>query len=252
MGLIGGSMQVRDKVVLITGGARGIGKETALLFAQKGAKVVICDAIDEGHELAEEIKRSGDQAVFVKVDVTKQEQVKRMVDTVVDKFGQIDVLVNNAGVLRDAQLLKLSEEDFDLVLDVNLKGVFNCTQAVAPVMCEQGKGKIINVASVVALYGNFGQTNYVASKAGVIGMTRVWARELGPKGISVNAVAPGFIATDMMGRVPDRVLDSIREKTPLGRLGEPRDVANVYLFLASDEADFINGAVICVDGGLVT
>ncbi|MBT9165579.1 MAG: 3-oxoacyl-(acyl-carrier-protein) reductase FabG [Chloroflexi bacterium] len=245
-------MQVRDKVVLITGGARGIGKETALLFAQKGAKVVICDAIDEGHELAEEIKRSGDQAVFVKVDVTKQEQVKRMVDTVVDKFGQIDVLVNNAGVLRDAQLLKLSEEDFDLVLDVNLKGVFNCTQAVAPVMCEQGKGKIINVASVVALYGNFGQTNYVASKAGVIGMTRVWARELGPKGISVNAVAPGFIATDMMGRVPDRVLDSIREKTPLGRLGEPRDVANVYLFLASDEADFINGAVICVDGGLVT
>ncbi len=214
--------------------------------------MVICDAIDEGHELAEEIKRSGDQAVFVKVDVTKQEQVKRMVDTVVDKFGQIDVLVNNAGVLRDAQLLKLSEEDFDLVLDVNLKGVFNCTQAVAPVMCEQGKGKIINVASVVALYGNFGQTNYVASKAGVIGMTRVWARELGPKGISVNAVAPGFIATDMMGRVPDRVLDSIREKTPLGRLGEPRDVANVYLFLASDEADFINGAVICVDGGLVT
>ncbi len=252
MGLIGGSMQIRDKVVLITGGARGIGKETALLFAQKGAKVVICDAIDEGHELAEEIKRSGDQAVFVKVDVTKQEQVKRMVDAVVDEFGRIDVLVNNAGVVRDAQLWKLSETDFDRVIDVNLKGVFNCAQAVAPVMCEQGRGKIINAASVVALYGNFGQTNYVASKAGVIGMTRVWARELGPKGISVNAVAPGFIATDMMGRVPDRVLDSIREKTPLGRLGEPRDVANVYLFLASDEADFINGAVICVDGGLVT
>ncbi|MBT9139719.1 MAG: 3-oxoacyl-(acyl-carrier-protein) reductase FabG [Dehalococcoidia bacterium] len=245
-------MQIRDKVVLITGGARGIGKETALLFAQKGAKVVICDAIDEGHELAEEIKRSGDQAVFVKVDVTKQEQVKRMVDAVVDEFGRIDVLVNNAGVVRDAQLWKLSETDFDRVIDVNLKGVFNCAQAVAPVMCEQGRGKIINAASVVALYGNFGQTNYVASKAGVIGMTRVWARELGPKGISVNAVAPGFIATDMMGRVPDRVLDSIREKTPLGRLGEPRDVANVYLFLASDEADFINGAVICVDGGLVT
>lgn len=245
-------MQIRDKVVLITGGARGIGKETAMLFAQKGAKVVICDVIDEGHEVAEEIKRSGDEAMFVKVEVTKQEQVKRMVDAAVDEFGRIDVLVNNAGVVRDAQLWKLSETDFDRVIDVNLKGVFNCAQAVVPVMCEQGKGKIINATSVVALYGNFGQTNYVASKAGVIGMTRVWARELGPKGINVNAVAPGFIATDMMGRVPDRVIDSIREKTPLGRLGEPRDVANVYLFLASDEADFINGAVICVDGGLVT
>lgn len=252
MGLIGESMQIRDKVVLITGGARGIGKETALLFAKKGAKVVVCDAIDGGCEVAGDIKRNGGEAVFVKVDVTNHKQVKRMVDVAVNAFGRIDVLVNNAGVIRDAQLLKLSEEDFDLVLDVNLKGIFNCAQAVAPLMCEQGKGKIINATSVVALYGNFGQTNYVASKAGVIGMTRVWARELGPKGISVNAVAPGFIATDMMGRVPDRVLASIREKTPLGRLGEPRDVANVYLFLASDEADFINGAVICVDGGLVT
>ena len=244
-------MRLKDKVALITGAGRGIGRETALLFAQEGAKVAVCDVIDEGQQVADEIVERGGEATFAKTDVTDREQVRKMVETVKGRFGRIDILVNNAGVLRDAQLLKLSEEDWDLVINVNLKGVFNVTQAVAPLMIEQGRGKIINVASVVALYGNFGQTNYVASKAGVIGLTKVWARELGRKGINVNAVAPGFIQTEMTAGVPEKVLEMMREKTPLQRLGTPRDVANAYLFLASDEADFINGAVLSVDGGLV-
>ena len=244
-------MRLKDKVALITGAARGIGRETALLFSQEGAKVVICDVIDEGQKVADEINDKGGEALFVKADVTDREQVRRMVETVKERFGRIDILINNAGVLRDAQLLKLSEQDWDLVINVNLKGVFNVTQAVVPLMIEQGKGKIINVTSVVALYGNFGQTNYVASKAGVIGLTKVWARELGRKGINVNAVAPGFIQTEMTAGVPEKILAMMRERTPLGRLGTPRDVANAYLFLASDEADYINGAVLSVDGGLV-
>lgn len=244
-------MWFENKVAIITGAGRGIGREAALLFAQEGAKVAVCDIIAEGQKVAEEIKERGREAIFVKTDVTDRAQVQRMVETVKSKFGRIDVLINNAGVLRDAQLLKLSEEDWDLVLNVNLKGVFNVTQAVAPIMIAQGRGKIVNVASVVALHGNFGQTNYVASKAGVIGLTKVWARELGRKGINVNAVAPGFIKTEMTAAVPEKILNMMAEKTPLGRLGTPRDIANAYLFLASEEADFINGAVLCVDGGLV-
>ena len=244
-------MRLKDKVALITGAGRGIGREAALLFAREGAKVAVCDVIDEGQQVADEIIRQGGEALFVKADVTDREQVRRMVATVRERFGRIDILINNAGVLRDAQLHKLSEEDWDLVIDVNLKGAFNVTQAVAPIMIEQGRGKIINVASVVALYGNFGQTNYVAAKAGVIGLTKVWARELGRKGINVNAVAPGVIQTEMIAKVPEKILEMLRERTPLGRLGTPRDVANAYLFLASDEADYINGAVLSVDGGLV-
>ena len=244
-------MRLKDKVALITGAGRGIGREAALLFAREGAKVAVCDVIDEGQQVADEIIRQGGEALFVKADVTDREQVRRMVATVRERFGRIEILINNAGVLRDAQLHKLSEEDWDLVIDVNLKGVFNVTQAVAPIMIEQGRGKIINVASVVALYGNFGQTNYVAAKAGVIGLTKVWARELGRKGINVNAVAPGVIQTEMIAKVPEKILEMLRERTPLGRLGTPRDVANAYLFLASDEADYINGAVLSVDGGLV-
>ncbi len=244
-------MQLQDKVAIITGAGRGIGKETAHLFAQAGARVAICDLLDEGQEVAAQINQEGGEALFIKTDVTDRAQVQAMVEAVVDKFNRIDILINNAGVLRDAQLLKLSEEDWDLVIDVNLKGVFNVTQAVAPAMIEQGKGKIVNVASVVALYGNFGQTNYVASKAGVIGLTKVWARELGRKGVNVNAVAPGFIQTEMVAGVPEKVLNAMAEKTPLKRLGTPRDIAHAYLFLASDEADFINGAILNVDGGLV-
>jgi len=244
-------MRLQGKVAIITGAARGIGRETALLFAAEGAKVVICDLLEEGEKVAEEIRSRGGEAIFHKLDVTDRQAVKRMVDTVVERYGRIDILINNAGITRDAQFLKMTEEDWDKVIAVNLKGVFNVTQAVAPVMVEQGKGKIVNAASVVALYGNFGQTNYVASKAGVIGMTKVWARELGRKGVNVNAVAPGFIQTEMTARVPEKVLQMMCERTPLGRLGTPRDVAYAYLFLASDESDYVNGAVLSVDGGLV-
>jgi len=244
-------VRLKDKVAIITGAARGIGRETAVLFSREGAKVVICDVVDSGQETADEIKNAEGDAIFVKVDVTDRESCNRAVEQTVERFQHIDILVNNAGIVRDARLVKMTEEDFDLVVKVNLKGTFNMTQAVAPVMIDQGKGKIINVASVVALYGNFGQTNYVATKAGIIGMTKVWARELGRKGINVNAVAPGFTQTEMTSSVPEKVLAMMREKTPLGRLGTPRDIANAYLFLASDESDYVHGAVLSVDGGLI-
>lgn len=245
-------MRLKDKVVIITGGARGIGKETALLFAQEGAKVVLgdYDAVT-GEATMREIQKRGGQVLFFRVDVVDMTQVQAMVDGALEKFSRIDVLINNAGITRDAFLTKMTLEQWDEVVSVNLTGVFNCTRAVAPVMINQGSGRILNAASVVGLYGNLGQTNYAATKAGVIGMTRTWARELGRKGITVNAVAPGFIVSDMTVKVPEKVLEMIKEKTPLGRLGQPRDVAYAYLFLASDEASFINGAVLSVDGGLV-
>ncbi len=245
-------MRLQDRVALITGAGRGIGRETALLFAGEGAKVVICD-VDEasGRQAVDEITKMGGMALFLKADVSMHDEARAMVDEAVKRFGRIDVLVNNAGILRDATLLKMTEEQFDQVIAVNLKGVFHCTQAVAPIMIEQGKGKIINVSSVVALYGNFGQTNYVATKAGLIGMTKVWARELGRKDICVNAVCPGFVETEMLQTVPEKALEMMRERIPLGRFAQPRDIANVYLFLASDESDYINGAVISVDGGIV-
>ncbi len=240
------------KVAIITGAARGIGLATARLFAREGARVAIAD-IDapRGEAAAAEIRDQGGEALFVPVDVTDPASVQAMVRRVVDAFGRIDILVNNAGVLRDRTLLKMTDEEFDFVINVNLKGVYNCTRAVAPVMVEQGSGVILNASSVVALYGNFGQTNYVASKAAVIGMTKVWARELGPKGIRVNAVAPGFIRTEMTAGLPEKVVQAVLERTPLRRWGEPEDVAHAYLFLASDEARFINGAVLSVDGGVV-
>jgi 3-oxoacyl-[acyl-carrier protein] reductase len=206
------------------------------------------------------VQELGPNAAFYRVDVTDRQAVQTWVDDVVARFGRIDVLVNNAGILRDNQLVRVKggelvkqmpEAEFDLVVAVNLKGVFNCTQAVAPYMIEGGGGVILSATSVVGLDGNFGQTNYVATKAGVIGMTKVWARELGRYGIRVNAVAPGFTATDILVSMPDKVLDGMRARTPLGRLGEPRDIANAYLFLASDEASFISGAVLRVDGGIV-
>ena len=244
-------MRMRDRVVVITGAARGIGREAAVLFAGEGARVAVCDVDPHGEEVARTIQRSGGTAAFFVMNVADRNQVQQAVADVVGTFSRIDVLVNNAGITRDAQLVKMSEEDWDKVLAVNLKGAFNVTQAVAPIMVTQGHGRIINTASIVALYGNFGQSNYVASKAGLIGLTRVWARELGPKGITVNAVAPGFIETEMVKSVPEKVLQTVRERVPLRRLGTPRDVAWVYLFLASEEAGYINGAVIPVDGGLV-
>jgi 3-oxoacyl-[acyl-carrier protein] reductase len=249
---------MKDKIVLVTGGAAGIGKATALRFAEEGAKVVICDVNEAvGHET---LKLLGEGAAFYKVNVASREDVQKWIDDVVAEYGRIDVIVNNAGVLRDGQLIKfkegnlvgqMPEADFDLIISVNLKGVFNCTQAVAPVMAKQKGGVILNASSIVGLDGNFGQTNYVATKSGVIGMTKVWSRELGKFGIRVNAVAPGFIATEMITSMPEKIIDGMKAHTPLGRLGDPRDIANAYLFLASDEASFITGETLRVDGGIV-
>ena len=250
-------MRLQDRVALVTGGAAGIGKATAIRFAEEGAKVVICDVNAEaGQALAD----ANEAIHFFQVDIADREAVGSWVDEVVAKYGQIDILVNNAGVLRDGLLVKMKEgelvkqmpeADFDLVISINLKGTFNCTQAVAPVMIKQGSGVILNATSIVGLDANFGQTNYVASKAGVIGMTKVWARELGRYGIRVNAVAPGFTLTEMVRQMPEKILDGMKSHTPLRRLGETRDIANAYLFLASDEASFVSGTVLRVDGGIV-
>ncbi|CAM3843992.1 3-oxoacyl-ACP reductase FabG [Alicyclobacillus pomorum] len=244
-------MRLHDKVALITGAASGIGKATAHVFARNGARLVIADFDEElGMATVEELRKLGAEAAFVKVNVSNLYDVQQMVDAAVKRYSRIDVLVNNAGIVRDGLLTKLDPAEWDQVIAVNLTGVFYCTQAVARVMVPQGNGVILNAASVVGLYGNIGQTNYVATKSGVIGMTKTWAKELGPKGIRVNAVAPGFIMTGMTEQMPEKVLDKMREKTPLRRLGQPEDIAHAYLFLASDEASFIHGAVLSVDGGL--
>jgi len=251
-------MRLKGKVTLITGGAAGIGKATAKRFVEEGATVVICDVNREAGEAT--VRELGPDIVFYLVDVTDRQAVQAWVDDVVDKYGRVDVLVNNAGILRDNQLVKVKdgklvkqmpEADFDLVIAVNLKGVFNCTQAVAPYMIKQGGGVILNASSVAGLDANFGQTNYVATKSGVIGMAKVWARELGRYNIRVNAVAPGFIATEILSSMPKKIIERMESQTPLGRMGQPRDVANAYLFLASDEASFISGAVLRVDGAIV-
>lgn len=251
-------MRLQDKVCIVTGGAAGIGKATALKFAKEGAKVVICDVNEEaGNAVLQEL---GEGASFYKVNVTNRQEVQVWIDDVAAKYGHIDVLINNAGITRDAQFVKfkegalvgqMSEEAFDMVIAVNLKGVFNCTQAVTPYMIKQGGGVIISASSVVGLYGNFGQTNYAATKFGVIGMTKTWARELGKYNIRVNAVCPGFILTDMVLKMPESVLASMAAKSPLGRLGKPEEIADVYCWLASDEASYIHGAAISVDGGVI-
>jgi 3-oxoacyl-[acyl-carrier protein] reductase len=243
-------MRLKGNTALITGGLNGLGREAALIFAREGARVAVCDLPPDGDDLMVAIRSQGGESFYASADVSRLSQVEAMVGAVLEKFGGIDILINNAGITRDATLLKMSVEQWDQVIAVNLSGVFHCTKAVAPRMVERGKGKIINTSSIVGISGNFGQTNYAAAKAGLIGMTKTWARELGPKGITVNAVAPGFIATEMVKKMPENVLQQMRDRTPVRRLGEPRDVANAYLFLASDEADFINGAVLSVDGGL--
>jgi len=233
-------LNLKDKVVIVTGGAAGIGRATAAAFEAEGARVVVWDVPD--------------------VDVTKADVVNAAAEDVVAKHGRIDVLVNNAGIVRDSQLVKwkddavvstMSDAVFDAVVNVNLKGVFLCTRAVAPHMIKNGGGVILNASSIVGLYGNFGQTNYAATKAGVISFTKTWARELGRYNIRVNCVAPGFIATDMVKSMPQSVLDSMTGRTPLAKLGEPEDIANAYVFLASSAAKFVHGAVLSVDGGLV-
>ncbi|MBP6765526.1 MAG: beta-ketoacyl-ACP reductase [Rubrivivax sp.] len=234
-------MRLNNKICIITGAAQGIGAATVKKFADEGAIVIGCDRFGQPVE--------GAADVFA-VDVTDRAQVDAMVAAVKAKYGRIDVLVNNAGITKDARLVKMTLEQFDAVIDVNLRGVFHCTQAVADTMVAQGSGVILNASSVVGIYGNFGQTNYAASKFGVIGFTKTWSRELGPKGIRVNAVAPGFVETPILSTIPDKVLQHMREQVPLHRLGKPEEIANVYAFLASDEASYVNGAVIEVSGGM--
>lgn len=240
------------RVVVITGGAQGIGRTTVECFANEGAAVVIWDMIAEKRQaLAKELIAKNFRAEFYSVDVADITSVQSAAKDSFDKHGRIDVLVNNAGITRDATLAKMTSEQWQQVLNVNLTGVFNCTKSVAPYMIEKQYGRIINTSSVVGIYGNFGQSNYVATKSGIIGLTKVWARELGRKGITVNAVAPGFIATEMVKTVPEKILNSIIEKTPVGRLGNPEDIAEAYMFLASKEAGFVNGATLSVDGGFI-
>jgi len=237
------NLNLKDKVVIVTGGAAGIGRATAAAFEREGATAVVWDVTSEP-----------------KIDVTNRESVEQAVAAVVEKHGRIDILVNNAGILRDAQLVKFKDGEvagmmddaaFDAVINVNLRGVFVCTRAVDPHMIKAGRGVVLNASSIVGIYGNFGQTNYAATKAGVISFTRTWARELGRYGIRVNAVAPGFIGTEMVRSMPQKVVDTMAAHTPLGRLGDPDDIANAYVWLASDAAAFVSGAVLSVDGGLV-
>lgn len=239
------------QLAIVTGGAQGIGLETVRTFAKAGADVVIWDVNSaHGESAVTSLTELGVKAYFQHVNVADNSAVHQAVKYITEQWGIPKILVNNAGITRDSRLTKMSPEDWNAVLNVNLTGVFNCVQAVSPYMTEAQYGRIISASSVVAKYGNFGQTNYVAAKAGVVGMTKVWARELGKYGITVNAVAPGFIATDMIATVPQKVLDGFIEKTPVRRLGTATDIAQAYLFLASPEASFITGTVLEVDGGL--
>jgi 3-oxoacyl-[acyl-carrier protein] reductase len=249
------------RVVIITGGAAGIGRVTARRFARDGARVAVWDVkAADPDALVVELREAGGEGGFQTVDVTDAAAVEQAAAAVQERWGRIDVLVNNAGILRDQQLVKwkdgqklaeMTEKDFDAVVAVNLKGVFLCTRAVAPHLIAAGGGVVLNASSVVGLYGNFGQTNYAATKAGVVNMTKTWARELGKYNIRVNAVAPGFIATEMVNAMPEKILQGMVSHTPLGRMGKPEDIAEAYFWLASEAASFVHGTVLSVDGGLV-
>lgn len=245
-------MRLHGKVAIVTGATGGIGMATIRKFAREGAAVVVADLDGERVEAAAHaLADTGARALAARVDVTDRASIDAMVASTLDAFGRIDCLVNNAGITQDARLVKMSVEQFDRVIDVNLKGVFLCTQAVVDPMIRQGAGVILSASSVVGLYGNFGQTNYAATKAGVIGFTKTWARELGPKGVRAVAVCPGFVRTPILASIPAAVMQKTVDKVPLGRLGEPEEIANVYAFLASDEAAYINGAVLEVSGGIM-
>ncbi|MDT3701141.1 MAG: 3-oxoacyl-ACP reductase FabG [Thermincola sp.] len=242
-------MRLKGKVAIITGAARGIGRVTAIRFAQEGAKVVVADFDEAGETVSKEINDFGGDSFFCKVDVVNFENVSELVKKTTANFGSIDILVNNAGITADSRLEKMTEDQWDKVIAVNLKGVFNCTRAVIPTMKQQGSGVILNATSVVGLRGNIGQTNYAATKAGLIGMTKTLAKEFSRAGIRVNAVAPGFTQTDMTTTIPEKVLENIRSQIPFHRLANPEEITAAYLFLASDEASYITGQVLAVDGG---
>ncbi|EOD00866.1 3-oxoacyl-ACP reductase FabG [Caldisalinibacter kiritimatiensis] len=245
-------MRLNEKVCIITGSGKGIGAATAKKFAKEGAKVAICDIdMPAVENTVNEIKEMGGEAVGFKVDVTNKEDIENMVNSLMDKYGRIDVLVNNAGIISDSQLSKMTEEQFDKVININLKGTYLCTKAVVDIFIKQNSGVILNTSSIVGIYGNFGQTNYAASKFGVIGFTKTWAKELGRKGIRANAVCPGFIATTILNSMPEKIIKAMESKVPMKRLGKPEEIANVFAFLASDEASYVNGAVIEVSGGVV-
>lgn len=241
------SERLKDKVAIITGAAKGIGFATAKRFAEEGAKVMIADiSLEAVNSAAAQIPNAEPYVV----NVTDRASIQSALDQILERHGKIDILINNAGITQDARLVKMTEAQFDAVIDVNLKGVFNCTQLIVPYMLEKGKGAVVNASSVVGIYGNFGQTNYSATKFGVIGFTKTWARELGAKGVRVNAVCPGFISTEMVKAMPENILQDIEKRSWLGRLGTPEEMANVYLFLASDEASYVNGVALEASGGI--
>jgi len=242
-------MRLKNKIALITGGANGIGLATTERFAKEGAKIILWDVSDQGNEIAERLKMEGHEIIFKKVSVTNQDEVQKAMTAAHEHFGRIDILINNAGITRDRTLLKMTMQEWDDVISVNLTGVFICTQAIAPIMKEQNYGRIVSASSNVAIRGNFGQTNYVATKSAIIGMTKVWAMELGRYNITVNCIAPGFITTAMTEAMPEEVRKQTIPNIPLGKWGVPDDIANGYLYLASDEASFVSGICLTIDGG---
>jgi 3-oxoacyl-[acyl-carrier protein] reductase len=248
----GDKMRLKDKVALITGGAQGIGRDIALAFAREEADIVVGDVnMEKAVQTQQEIEALGRRCLALQLDVTNYAKVEEAINKILDKFTKVDILVNNAGITKDNLLLRMSEAEWDAVLNVNLKGVFNCTKAASRVMIKQRSGKIVNIASIIGIIGNAGQANYSASKAGIIALTKTTAKELASRNINVNAVAPGFIQTDMTAKLPENVKQKMLEAIPLGRFGSPADVANLCLFLASEEASYINGQTIVVDGGMV-
>lgn len=242
-------MRLKEKVALITGGANGIGLATATRFAREGAKIILWDVSGHGDEVVERLKKDGHEAIFKKISVTNEDEVRKGMAEARQHFGRIDILINNAGITKDRTLLKMSKQEWDDVIAVNLTGVFNCTQAVAPIMKEQNYGRIVSASSNVAIRGNYGQTNYVATKSAIIGMTKVWAMELGRFGITANCIAPGFIQTAMTDAMPEEVRKQSLTHIPVGHWGVPDDIANGYLYLASDEASFVSGICLTIDGG---
>lgn len=245
-------MRLKDKVALVTGSAQGIGREIALAFAKEGCDVIISDVnLGKAQDTKQEIENLGRKSLAIELDVTNLSQVGEAVNKILDKFPKIDILVNNAGITKDNLMLRMKEDDWDAVLNVNLKGTFNCTKVISRIMMKQRSGKIVNIASIIGIIGNAGQANYAASKAGIIALTKTTAKEFASRGINVNAVAPGFIQTEMTAKLSEEVKQKMLDLIPLGKLGNPLDIANLCVFLTSEEASYITGQTIVVDGGMV-